>query len=79
MKKIVLFIAAIALLSFSCNKYCNCDYYVNGKLQKKKNYKSEFVNGPVSNDKKELITKDCKDYSEPEKEVDGVKYETKCK
>jgi hypothetical protein len=67
MKKVVLFIAAIALLSFSCNKYCNCDHYIDGKLDKKT--KIEFV--------KE--TGNCKDYSEPPKEIEGKTYETKCK
>jgi len=67
MKKIVFFIVAVALLSFSCNKYCNCKYYVNGKLQK--NTKNEFI---YENGK-------CKDYSEPEKVIEGVTYETKCK
>jgi len=67
MKKVVLFIAAIALLSFSCNKYCNCKYYVDGKLEK--STKNEFIN---ENGK-------CKDYSEPLREIDGVTYETKCK
>jgi len=67
MKKVVLFIAAIALLSFSCNKYCNCKYYVDGKLDK--SAKHEFIN---ENGK-------CKDYSEPLREIDGVTYETKCK
>ena len=76
MKKVVLFIAAIALLSFSCNKYCNCKYYVDGQLDK--NYKNEFVNGPVT-ENKQLITKDCADYSEPLKEIEGHTYEVKCK
>jgi len=67
MKKVVLFIAAIALLSFSCNKYCNCDHYIDGKLDKKT--KMEFVN----------TNGDCKDYSEPLKELEGHTYETKCK
>ena len=67
MKKVViLLIAAIALLSFSCNKYCKCKHYINGKLDK--DYKGEFVN--------EL--KKCSDYSEL-KEEDGVTYELKCK
>jgi hypothetical protein len=73
MKKIVILIAAIAFLSFSCNKYCKCDYYVDGKLQK--NNKKEFVNVP----NKDNEIKDCKDYSEPLKEIEGITYETKCK
>jgi hypothetical protein len=69
MKKVVIFIAAIAFLSFSCNKYCKCDYYVDGKLQKKDKFKSEFINEKGN----------CKDYSEPLKEIEGITYETKCK
>ena len=73
MKKVILFIAAIAFLSFSCNKYCHCKYYVDGKLEK--DFKGEFINVP----NKDNEVKDCTDYSEPLKEIDGVTYETKCK
>jgi len=73
MKKVIILIAAIAFLSFSCNKYCNCRYYVDGKLQK--DFKGEFVNVPNKYNEE----KDCKDYSEALKEIEGVTYEIKCK
>ena len=67
MKKIfILLLAVSALVFFSCNKYCNCKQYIDGKVDK--NYKGEFI--------KE--SKACEDYSEPLKEVDGKTYETKC-
>jgi hypothetical protein len=69
MKKVViLLIAVTALLSFSCNKYCHCKHYVDGKLDK--DYKGEFV---------KESQKDCASYSTPLYEVDGHTYETKCK
>ena len=69
MKKIVILLfVATALLSFSCNKYCRCKHYVDGKLDK--DYKGEFINASGS----------CKaDYSTELKEIDGVTYEVKCK
>jgi len=67
MKKVVFIIAAIAFLSFSCNKYCNCDHYVDGKLQKSE--KHEFINENGN----------CTDYNVPLKEIEGHTYETKCK
>jgi len=68
MKKIViLLLIASALLSFSCNQYCNCKHYVDGKLDK--DFKGEFI--------KEIG--DCKSYSIELQEIDGVTYETKCK
>ena len=68
MKKIVILLfVASALLSFSCNKYCKCKYYVDGKEDK--DYKGEFVKESGS----------CADYSTGLVEVDGVTYETKCK
>jgi len=67
MKKVILFIAAIAFLSFSCNKYCSCKYYVDGKLQK--STKNEFINE----------TGKCKDYTDPQKTLEGKTYEVKCK
>ena len=69
MKKfLTLLLAFGALLSFSCNKYCTCDTYIDGKIDK--NSKNEFVN--------EKNVK-CKDYSEPLRELDGKTYEVKCK
>ncbi|MCL2245597.1 MAG: hypothetical protein FWC10_00565 [Lentimicrobiaceae bacterium] len=73
MKKVViLLIAAIALFSFSCNKYCNCDRYINGKLDKdyNKEYKGEFV---------KESSKKCSEFSREEYDADGVLYEVKCK
>jgi len=69
MKKIViLLLVATALLSFSCNKYCKCKYYVDGKVDK--DYKGEFIKD----------SGDCKsDYSTEKKEIDGKTYEVKCK
>jgi hypothetical protein len=67
MKKIIiLVIAACALFSFSCNKYCHCTETIDGVKTKK--YKNEFVN--------EL--KECQDYNET-KTVEGVTYEVICK
>ncbi|MCL1851385.1 MAG: hypothetical protein FWF70_08310 [Bacteroidetes bacterium] len=68
MKKVViLLIAATALISFSCNKYCYCKHYIDGVLDK--NYtQGEFVNESGS----------CADYNE-EKTIEGVTYELKCK
>jgi hypothetical protein len=67
MKKIIiLLVAAVALFSFSCNKYCHCKQYIDG--EQNKDYKGNFV--------KEL--KECKDYEE-RKEIEGVVYEVKCK
>jgi hypothetical protein len=70
MKKfVILLFVASALLSFSCNKYCNCKQYVNGKQDK--NYKNNFV--------KESKLK-CADFSTPEVlQEDGNRYEVKCK
>jgi hypothetical protein len=68
MKKIIiLLVAAIALFSFSCNKYCHCKRYIDGEQDK--NYKGNFVN--------EL--KECKDYEEFKVTEDGVTQEVKCK
>jgi hypothetical protein len=68
MKKIaILLIAATALLSFSCNKYCHCKHYIDGELDKAYT-QGEFVNESGS----------CTDYNE-EKTIDGVTYELKCK
>jgi len=68
MKKLfILLFAVIALVSFSCNKYCNCKHYIDGALDK--NYINEFVNENGN----------CEDYSQPLREIDGVTYELKCK
>jgi len=69
MKKLfLLLLAVIALVSFSCNKYCNCKHYIDGQLDKE--YKNNFVNENGN----------CADYSHPPKlEVDGKTYELKCK
>jgi len=67
MKKIIiLLVAAVALFSFSCNKYCNCTQTIDGV--KNKDYKNNFV--------KEI--KACQDYNET-KTVEGVTYEVICK
>jgi len=69
MKKIVIFIFAVsALFFFSCNKYCSCKYYVNGKQDK--SYKNDFI-------KESQL--DCKSFSTELKEIEGITYETKCK
>jgi hypothetical protein len=69
MKKIViLFLIASAFFILSCNKYCNCKHYVNGKVDKK--FKSEFI-------KESKL--DCKEFSTEKKEIEGITYETKCK
>jgi hypothetical protein len=69
MKKIVIiFIAATAFFSFSCNKYCSCKRYIDGKLDK--NYKQgDFV---------KESDKSCESYGHTIVE-DGVIYEVKCK
>jgi len=68
MKKLfILLLAVSALVSFSCNKYCNCKHYVDGKLDK--DYKSNYVNENGN----------CADYSQPLEEKEGVTYELKCK
>jgi len=67
MKKIVILLfVASTLFTFSCNKYCKCKHYVDGKLDKE--YKGEFI--------KEIGN--CADYGE-KKEIEGILYETKCK
>ena len=66
-KTIILLIAATALLTFSCNKYCNCKQYIDGQIDK--DYKGgNFVNE----------MKDCSDYNVSHIE-DGKTYEVKCK
>ena len=68
MKKIVILLfAVIALLSFSCNKYCQCKHYIDGTLDK------DYTRGSFVN---ELGV--CEDYNEV-KEIDGITYELKCK
>jgi hypothetical protein len=68
MKKVVILLfAAVALLSFSCNKYCSCKQYIDGALDK------DYTEGRFV---KELGV--CEDYNEV-KEIDGVTYEVKCK
>jgi hypothetical protein len=68
MKKVViLLIAAIALFSFSCNKYCYCKLYVDGVQDK--DYKGEFV---------KESGKSCAEFSTKYEEA-GIPYETKCK
>jgi hypothetical protein len=68
MKKVViLLITAAALFSFSCNHYCHCKRYIDGKLDK--DYKQgEFVNESLPCDSNNETT-----------EIDGVVYEVKCK
>jgi len=69
MKKVViLLIAAIALFSFSCNKYCYCKKYIDGELDK--DYKGEFV---------KESNKSCDTFSREPYEEDGKTYEVKCK
>jgi hypothetical protein len=71
MKKIViLLIAAFALFSFSCNKYCHCNRYIDGKVDKKEYKKGEFV---------KESQKPCSDYSTPPKVLAGKTEEVKCK
>jgi len=69
MKKIVIlsFVACV-FLTFSCNKYCSCKHYIDGKLDK--GYKGEFV-------KESNLS--CADFSTEPKVIDGITYETKCK
>jgi len=68
MKKLAIFlIAAIALFSFSCNKYCTCNKYIDGELDK--DYKNEFV---------KESSKGCEDFGNVQ-EIDGILYEIKCK
>ena len=70
MKKIVILLfAASALLTFSCNKYCNCNHYINGELDR------DYTGGRFV--KESGYT--CADYSTPLTERDGVTYEVKCK
>ena len=70
MKKIViLLITACALLSFSCNKYCNCRHYIDG-VQDKNAKNQRFVTESGL---------DCVDYSTPPKELDGKTYEQRCR
>jgi len=66
-KTVILLIAVIALFSFSCNKYCSCKHYIDGKLDK------EYKGGDFVNEHKK-----CSDYNEL-KEDEGVTYELKCK
>jgi len=67
MKKIIiLLVAACALFSFSCNKYCHCTQTIDGV--KNKDYKNNFI--------KEI--KECKDFNET-KTTEGVTYEVICK
>ena len=71
MKKVViLLIAACALFSFSCNKYCNCKHYIDGvedKDAKTQRYVKES-------------SLDCVNFSTPpEVREDGKTYEQKCK
>jgi len=70
MKKIVvLLLAASALLSFSCNKYCNCRHYIDGERDK-----------PFNNNFVKESNLNCEDYSTlPVKQEDGKTYETRCK
>ena len=71
MKKVVILLfAASALLSFSCNKYCHCKQYIDGKHDKKGDYKSPFVKESNLN---------CADFSTEPREIEGKTYETKCK
>jgi len=66
-KAVILLIAAIALFSFSCNKYCSCKHYIDGKLDK------DYVGGNFINELKE-----CSDNNET-KIIDDITYEVKCK
>jgi len=69
MRKIVILLFVVAsFLSFSCNKYCSCKRYIDGELDK--NFQGEFV-------KESKL--DCASYSIPERDLDGVKEEVKCK
>ena len=71
MKKIVILLfVACALLVFSCNKYCNCKHYIDGKVDKEYKKNSRFVNESG---------KDCADFNEPLVTRDSVTYELKCK
>ena len=63
----IILLAACALLSFSCNKYCHCKYYLDGKEDK--SLKDNFVYESGS----------CSDYDSPLMEKEGHTYETKCK
>ena len=66
MKKfVILLFAIVALLSFSCNKYCNCKGYIDGTLDK--NYKNRFVKESEFS---------CEDFST---DIDGRTYDVKCK
>jgi len=67
-KSAILLFAACALLFFSCNKYCHCKQYIDGKLDP--NYKGEFVKESKLN---------CENFGEPLRELDGKTYEVKCK
>jgi hypothetical protein len=67
MKKLfILLLAVSALVSFSCNKYCHCKYYIDGEYQKKE--KHEFVNESGN----------CSDYDKIWK-LDDITHEYKCK
>jgi hypothetical protein len=69
MKKVVILLFAVcALFAFSCNKYCNCKHYIDGKLDKE--YKGNFV---------ETEGKSCESYSRPLHTLEGITYEVKCK
>jgi hypothetical protein len=66
-KTVILLIAATALFSFSCNKYCTCKQYIDGELDK--DYKDgKYVNEIGS----------CESYNSS-REIEGVTYEVKCK
>jgi len=66
-KTIIILLAAFALISFSCNRYCHCKHYIDGVLDK--DYKDgKFVN--------ELGN--CEDYNSVHV-FDGVTDEVKCK
>ena len=72
MKKVViLLIAAVALLSFSCNKYCHCKRYIviGEERELDKNYKNSFV---------KESQRSCEDFNGTTEE-DGVTTEVKCK
>jgi len=64
----ILLIVATALLSFSCNKYCHCDQYIDG--EKDKDYKGNFVKESSSG---------CDTFLVEPYEKDGKTYEVKCK
>jgi len=69
MKKMaILLIAAIAILSFSCTKYCTCNTYIDGELDK--NSKNEFV---------KESSKECDTFGRDPYIEDGKTYEVKCK